>query len=227
MSVYAGGFPLLACVKTVKRVKRQDLPARLEDDLCRFDDYTPLRLMNPLLKVFKRIFLLDLHGPHQHRLSAIDFPDDPVDHYTGVLDLTPPEGVEGSLDGVHPIKRTGESRVNVDDRDVPPLNLLQKRITQNVHPARQNDEIRGCGQHDLGNLVIVIVPRLARVSFEIGLKGQHLGLDWRVRGLGSREPVRRLAVRENEDYVGVREGLGALGIDQGLKICPWCLFGSE
>jgi len=161
--------------------------------------------MNPLFEVFQRIFLLDLNCPHQHWLSSIDFPDDPVDHHTGVPDLTLPKGIEGSLDGVHPIERTGESRVEVDDWDILPLNLFQKRIAQNVHPAGQNDKIWRSGQDNLGNLVIVVISRLTRVGFEIGLKSQHLGRDWRVRIPSSREPVGRFAVGENEDYVGVRE----------------------
>ena len=70
--------------------------------------------------------------------------------------------------------------MNVNDRDFLPLDLFQKAITQNVHPARQNDEVRGLGQHDLRNLVIVIVSRLARVGFEIGLESKHLGWYWRV-----------------------------------------------
>ena len=65
-----------------------------------------------------------------------------------------------------------ESRVNIDDGDVLSLNLFQKRVTQNVHPARQNDKndkIRRRGQHNHGNIVIVVVSRLAWVGLEIGL----------------------------------------------------------
>jgi len=133
--------------------------------------------MNPLLEVLQHVFFLDFNRPHQDRLSSIDFPDDPVDHYTRMLDLTSPEGVKGSMDGVHSIERSGESRVEVYDRDVLSLNLFQKRVTQGVHPARQNDEVRRRGQDDLGNLVIVVVSCLARVGFEIWLKSQHLGWD--------------------------------------------------
>jgi len=150
--------------------------------------------MNPLLEVFRCIFLLDLNRPHQHRLSTIDFPDDPVDHYTRMLNLTSTKCVEGPLDGVHPIERSGESRVKIDDMNVFPLNLLQKCVTQNVHPARQNDEIRRRGQHDLGNLVIVVIPCLAWVGFEIGLESQYLGWYWRVRILSPGETVGRFSV---------------------------------
>ena len=183
--------------------------------------------MNSLFEVFQSVFLLDLNRSHQDRLSSIDLPDDLVDHYTGVLDLTSPKRVKGPLDGVHPIERSGESRVKIDDRDILSLDFLQKRITQNVHPACQDDEIRRRGQHNLGNFVIVVISYLVRVRFEIWLKSQNLGWYWRVRILSSRETVRCLAVRENEDYVGVREGWGALSIDQSLKIRPWCLFGSR
>jgi len=99
--------------------------------------------MNPFLEVFQCIFLPDLNRPHQHRLSTINLSDDPVDHHAGVLDLASSKGVEGSVDRVHSIKRTGESGVEVDNWDIFPLSLFQEFLTQNVHPARQNDQIRG------------------------------------------------------------------------------------
>ena len=125
--------------------------------------------MNSLLEVFQCIFLLDLNRPHQHRLSAINFSDNFVNHDTRVVDLASPKGVEGSLDRVHSIERAGESGMKVDDRNAFPLNLFKKSITKNMHPARQNDEIWRRGQHDLGNLVIVIIPPFSRVGFEVGL----------------------------------------------------------
>ena len=145
-TIYAGEFLLPGrCQNNLTLHETVGLPARLEDGFRRFHDRTPLCLMKPLFKVFQRIFLPDLHRPYQHRLSTINLSDDLVDHHAGVLDLASPKGVEGSLDRVHPIKRTGESRMEVDDRNVLSLNFLQERITQDVHPACQNDEIRRRG----------------------------------------------------------------------------------
>lgn len=64
-TLYVGGFLLPGSRQNGSlSVERQDLPARLKDHFCRFDDYTPFRLMEPLLKVFQCILLPDLNRPH-------------------------------------------------------------------------------------------------------------------------------------------------------------------
>ena len=57
---------------------------------------TPNLSDEPLLEVFRCIFLPDLNRSRQHRLSTIDFPDDPVDHHAEVLGLIYAKGAKGT-----------------------------------------------------------------------------------------------------------------------------------
>ena len=111
-----------------------------------------------------------------------------------------------------------------------PIQHTQEPLPENMHPPREDDDVRILTHTHLRYLLIILVPARAGVRFEERLEGEVRRRDGRVRLCGAHEPVRGLAVRDHAHDRAVRERGRVECVDQCLEVRPCgvvCVRGME
>lgn len=175
--------------------------------------------MQPLLEHLQRLTLLDRHLTHNNGLATVDFTDDTMHHQPRLRDLAVLEGGVCALDGVRAVERAGQRRVQVDDGCL--ADDVEEAVAQNVHPAREHDDVRARLDDELRDRPVVVVPRRPRVRFQIRLEREIGRRDGRACGRCARQAIGVLAVGDDSDDRAGREGGCVEYIDEGLQVRPY------
>lgn len=175
--------------------------------------------MQPLLEHLQRLALLDRHLTHNNGLATVDFTDDTMHHQPRLRDLAVLEGGVCALDGVRAVERAGQRRVQVDDGCL--ADDVEETVAQDVHPAREHDDVRTRLDDELRDRPVVVVARRPRVRLEVRLEREIGRLDGRARGRCARQAMGVLAVGDDSDDRAGREGGCVECIDEGLQVRPY------
>jgi hypothetical protein len=164
--------------------------------------------MQASLKRIERVILEEFNLTRNDDLASIDFGNHPMDHRTGSLEVRFFVSLPSANNRIRTVKFARKCRVEIDHAT---RKLIEKRWTEDVHPASLHDQVWLELRNARGEIGIVFFAGFARITIRFERCIQCLEL----RVFRTFETIRIFSVRDDQANFRV-EHTGIDGVDQRL-----------